>query len=438
MMRDRQSRTASVMAAVLALSLLASTAVDPRASVLGDTGDLTITKTANASGTQAPGDTFAYTIQVTASAALSSLIVADGAFDYPQVSVTSSSFSVNGGGAQSCGTRPDNIWCRVGSVGAGTTVVATINVKVNSNVDVACDKPGAHGTLDSKLQNIAKARWQQAGIGYVEESARVTVNLDCTGYDPNAAPPPVVTILSGPSGSTTTPSATFTFSGTQNPTSFRCALDGGAFSTCSSPKSYSGLSVGTHFIDVQGVNATGAGVPARRTWSVANPFSDVGSSIFREDILWLWSAGITGGCSSTRFCPTARVTREQMASFLVRALDLPATGTDYFDDDSSSIHEANINRLAAAGITGGCGVDRFCPGAYVTRGEMASFLSRAFALPSTSTDYFTDDGSSIHESNINRLAKSGITGGCDAGRFCPAAHVTRGQMAAFLHRALTN
>lgn len=68
---------------------------------------------------------------------------------------------------------------------------------------------------------------------------------------------------------------------------------------------------------------------------------------------------------------------------------------------------------------------------------MASFLARAFKLPGATTDSFTDDESSIHESNVNRLAKSGITGGCSPGRYCPSAFVTRGQMAAFLHRAMT-
>jgi hypothetical protein len=66
-------------------------------------------------------------------------------------------------------------------------------------------------------------------------------------------------------------------------------------------------------------------------------------------------------------------TRAQMASFLVRALDLPATGSD----DETSIHEADINRLAAAGITSGC-TATYCPTANGTRGQMAAFLHRAF------------------------------------------------------------
>jgi len=67
-----------------------------------------------------------------------------------------------------------------------------------------------------------------------------------------------------------------------------------------------------------------------------------------------------------------------MASFLVRALDLPPTSTDFFADDAGLVHEQDINRLAASGITTGCAANRFCPNSVVTREQMAAFLHRAF------------------------------------------------------------
>ncbi len=67
-----------------------------------------------------------------------------------------------------------------------------------------------------------------------------------------------------------------------------------------------------------------------------------------------------------------------MATFLVRALDLAAVGTDYFVDDNSSTHEARINAIAAAGLTAGCSATRYCPDGAVTRAQMATFLTRAF------------------------------------------------------------
>ena len=165
-------------------------------------------------------------------------------------------------------------------------------------------------------------------------------------------------------------------------------------------------------------------------------FSDIWTSGFRDDIVWLAASGVTSGCSAGMFCPRATVTREQMASFLVRGLVLPATATDFFVDDDESGHEADINRLAASGITGGCAEGRFCPRTTVTREQMASFLVRGLGLPATATDFFADDDGSAHEADINRLAASGITGGCADGKFCPRSVVTREQMAAFLHRAL--
>jgi hypothetical protein len=164
-------------------------------------------------------------------------------------------------------------------------------------------------------------------------------------------------------------------------------------------------------------------------------FADIANSPFRHDIEWLVDAGITGGCGGGLFCPNAVVSRAQMASFLSRASGLPGPKRDHFRDDSHSLHESDINRVADARITGGCGSDRYCPSHGVTRAQMASFLARALSLPATSRDYFSDDNASMHEDAINRLAASGITGGCAAGRFCPTAPITRGAMAAFLHRA---
>lgn len=170
---------------------------------------------------------------------------------------------------------------------------------------------------------------------------------------------------------------------------------------------------------------------------VAPPFRDVVSSPFIDDITWLFYAGVTQGCGGGLYCPKSTVTREQMASFLVRAFDLAPSSTDYFSDDNSSIHEDDINALAAAGVTMGCGGGRYCPRSSVRRDEMASFIARAMDLPPTGTDYFTDDEDSIyHEDNINRIAAAGLTNGCSPGLYCPSGVTLRDQMAAFLHRAL--
>ena len=70
-----------------------------------------------------------------------------------------------------------------------------------------------------------------------------------------------------------------------------------------------------------------------------------------------------------------------MAAFLVRALGYRDDGGgDLFDDDDESIFESDIDRLGAAAVTRGCNPPdntRFCPDALVTRGQMAAFLHRA-------------------------------------------------------------
>jgi glucose/arabinose dehydrogenase len=170
---------------------------------------------------------------------------------------------------------------------------------------------------------------------------------------------------------------------------------------------------------------------------IAPEFSDIASSTFIDDIHWLLYEGITGGCGGTRFCPRNPVSRVQMAQFLDRALGLPDTATDYFSDDDGITGEASINRLAESGITGGCAPDRYCPSDPVTREQMAIFLDRALGLPATSTDYFSDDTGRTGEAAINRLAAAGLTGGCGGGKYCPTASVTREQMAAFLRRAFS-
>ena len=80
-----------------------------------------------------------------------------------------------------------------------------------------------------------------------------------------------------------------------------------------------------------------------------------------------------------RFCRLASVTRAQMAAFLGRALDLPAATKDYFTDDNGHTRSKRaINAMAEAGLTGGCAATKFCPSAAVTREQMAAFLLRAF------------------------------------------------------------
>lgn len=168
------------------------------------------------------------------------------------------------------------------------------------------------------------------------------------------------------------------------------------------------------------------------------PFADVPSGhLFITEIQWMVDNGYTSGCRDYFYCDDDPVTRGQMAAFLRRVLDLSRTDVDYFTDDGSSIFESDVNAIAHVGITKGCNPpanDRYCSDRTVSRGEMAALIRRAFNLPYTATDYFGDDDGHLFENDINSIAAAGITKGCSTG-YCPDEIVTRGAMAAFLYRA---
>ena len=121
----------------------------------------------------------------------------------------------------------------------------------------------------------------------------------------------------------------------------------------------------------------------------------------------------------------------------------PAVGEDTGFEDVPVTHWAAawIKQLAAEGITGGCGLGIYCPENRVTRAEMAIFLLRAehgssYAPPDVGDDTGFGDVPITHWAAawIKQLAAEGITGGCGTGNYCPDNRVTRAEMAVFLMR----
>jgi germination protein M len=174
-------------------------------------------------------------------------------------------------------------------------------------------------------------------------------------------------------------------------------------------------------------------------------FIDDNGNVHEGFIEAIAAEDIARGCNppdNDWYCPDDPVTRGEMAAFLTRALELEPSGEDSFVDDDGSVFESDIESLAAAGITRGCNPPdnaEFCPASFVTRGEMAAFLVRAFDYEDTAGETFVDDDASEFESDIERLAAAGVTRGCnppDNDRFCPDEPVLRDQMASFLGRAL--
>jgi hypothetical protein len=158
----------------------------------------------------------------------------------------------------------------------------------------------------------------------------------------------------------------------------------------------------------------------------------------------LLHVGVTAGCTGTTYCPDGVTTREQMAVFLLRAREggaftpPPCTTAPFPDVPCSSPFAPWVQELVARGITAGCGGGLYCPTAPVTREQMAVFLLKthdgaSFTPPPCTTATFSDvPCASPFAAWVQELVARGITAGCGGGLYCPTDPVTRGQMAVFL------
>ena len=120
----------------------------------------------------------------------------------------------------------------------------------------------------------------------------------------------------------------------------------------------------------------------------------------------------------------------------LRSTTFDIIGTPRFSDvPSDHAFAGEVLGLHDLGVTTGCTTTRYCPDSGVTRGEMAAFLVRALRLPPTPVaDSFVDDNGHFFEGDIETLRAYGVTTGCTATRYCPDSGITRGEMAAFLVR----
>ena len=190
----------------------------------------------------------------------------------------------------------------------------------------------------------------------------------------------------------------------------------------------------------------GDGIPDEQDDYPLGRFDDVPSSHWASPFIEaLASAGITAGCGGGNYCPGAPVTRSQMAVFLERGMNgsgyspPAASGTVFSDVGAGDFAASFIEKLAADGITAGCGNNNYCPNAEVTRDQMAVFLLRAkhgsTYSPPTASGVFGDVATNHWAAPwIEQLAAEGTTAGCGGGNYCPGNEVTRDQMAVFLVR----
>ena len=168
-------------------------------------------------------------------------------------------------------------------------------------------------------------------------------------------------------------------------------------------------------------------------------FSDVTSAHWAfKYIEAIADAGLTSGYPDGTYRPENRVTRAEMAVFLLNALGIspgPLPVDPSFSDIELHWAETFIEELADQGITGGYPDGTYRPENRVTRAEMAVFLLNALGIspgPLPVDSSFSDIEGHWAEIFIEELADQGITGGYPDGTYRPENRVTRAEMAVFL------
>ena len=224
------------------------------------------------------------------------------------------------------------------------------------------------------------------------------------------------------------------------------------------------------------------GTTGHKSWTlhVGDSFTDVPrSQPFYKRIESLLHAGITGGCTTTTYCPGDPVNRGQMAIFIAKGIagggaNVPVSGmvgaapyncvsggTSIFTDVApDAIFCKHVHYIASQNVTLGCTATTYCPDDAVTRDAMAAFIAKAIVAPGggaavpktygpdpdTGLSYSCDAASpSIHFTDvpvtetfckhIHYLWAKGIISGCSGNTYCPAGVVTRDAMAKFLTNA---
>ena len=182
-------------------------------------------------------------------------------------------------------------------------------------------------------------------------------------------------------------------------------------------------------------------------------FSDLDTDSYYSDAVnWMVDEEITTGTSPTSFSPNDNVTRAQLATFLWRFADSPATATaagsnnpgERFSDlDTDSYYSDAVNWMVDEEITTGTSPTSFSPNDNVTRAQLATFLWRFADSPATATaagsnnpgERFSDlDTDSYYSDAVNWMVDEEITTGTSPTSFSPNDNVTRAQLATFLWR----
>lgn len=188
-----------------------------------------------------------------------------------------------------------------------------------------------------------------------------------------------------------------------------------------------------------------AGLAGQTPVSADVVFKDVASNHYAKDAIGeLVAKGIVKGFPDGTYRPQQALLREHAAALLVRSLDLQSSTTNeqYFKDvPKSSSYFGSVSALREAGVFLGDHQGNFHPKTSLTREEMATILVRAFNLKAQAGVEVKlkdlDKVAKSHKENVNILYQNGITIGYGDGSFRPKNAVNRADFAVFISRALT-
>lgn len=171
-------------------------------------------------------------------------------------------------------------------------------------------------------------------------------------------------------------------------------------------------------------------------------FTDVPSTAFYYDaVQWAVANDITTGVGNNKFDPNGSCTRGQVVTFLWRAAGKPTVSANvsFTDVKPGAFYYEAVKWAVANGITTGVGNNKFDPDAACTRGQVVTFLHRAAKSPAASAvSSFSDVPSTAFYYNaVNWAVGKGVTKGTGNGRFSPDDTCTRGQVVTFLYRAFS-
>ncbi|WP_281888565.1 S-layer homology domain-containing protein [Paenibacillus sp. YYML68] len=176
-------------------------------------------------------------------------------------------------------------------------------------------------------------------------------------------------------------------------------------------------------------------------------FPDLASHWSKADVEWLASKLIVQGMSESSFQPDADITRAEFAALLVRALALPAasSGKTFTDVASGEWYSSVVNTASQAGLIEGFEDGSFQPQAKITREQMAVMIARALKhagkqadSTSSTMERFSDQSkvSVWAKTAMSQTLNAQIMNGMTDTALEPSLNATRAQATVMLKRLL--